>query len=234
MAYTDGLDVSHWQANVDWAAHAAAGRLFAWIKASEGTTFVDNKYFIHTADAKSEGFYVGPYHYFRVQYNGAAQAQHLHSVVGSNPRDIPPVIDVERYNNLGYSQAVFAARLRNCLLETEALFGVRPVIYTSRSMWHQLVGSAVWASQYSLWVAHYTTALIPLVPDDWSSKGWTAWQYTSNPLDYNRFNGDLTAFKQWAGIELPPPPPPSNGDWDEERVAAIEAQLAALHEAFHE
>ena len=39
-----GLDVSSWQGNVDWAAVAAGGARFAYVKATEGTTYV-NPYF---------------------------------------------------------------------------------------------------------------------------------------------------------------------------------------------
>ena len=228
MENVKGLDVSHW-VSADWSSWAAKGYEFVWAKASEGTTFVDNKYEQHTNGAVEDDFYVGPFHYFRVQQNGVQQALHFHSVVGNNQMDLPPVIDVEKYNNEGYSQATFRARLRNCLLETEDLFERRPVIYTSLSMWNLLVGSAVWATAYDLWVAHYTTRPVPLIPNDWQGKGWKVWQYIDRPLDQNRFDGDKEEFLKWIGQESPAPP---NTEL-EERVAALEALVVAQHKVYH-
>ena len=229
MAYVKGLDASHW-VNPDWSSWADRDFVFTWNKASEGTTFVDNKYQQHTDNSLLANFYVAPFHYFRVQENGALQAGHFHNVVGNSQVDMPPMVDVEKYNNEGYSKAVFAARLRNCLLETEALFGVRPTIYTSRNMWHLLVGSVAWATAYDLHVAHYTSYPIPLLPDDWKGKGWKVWQHASKPLDQNRFNGDLAAFLAW--INQSPSLPPPSGEL-EQRVADLEVINTAHHEAYH-
>ena len=236
MAYTDGLDVSHW-VNVRWLEWKNNGYVFAWIKTTEDTGWVDNRWEEHYADATAQDFYVAPYHYFRVRSNGALQAQHFFDTVKDHEWDMVPMVDVEKINNIKadgsrlVSQAVFAARLRNFLFECEALFGVKPIIYTSRSTWQFLIGSVAWASAYDLWTAHYTTYPVPLIPNDWSGKGWTVWQYIDRPLDQNRFNGSFEEFLEWMGVSIPTPP--SNGDWDEARVAAIEAQLALLHGAFH-
>ena len=136
-----------------------------------------------------------------------------------------------------FTKEAFSARLRACLLETEQLWGKRPIIYTSKSKWEQLVGSVVWASAYDLWVAHYTTAPIPLIPGDWAGKGWKFWQYTSTPLDQNRFDGDLSKFLEYIGAT--PPPPPGGGELEvrvqklEGDVAALKALTERLHQSHH-
>ncbi len=206
-----GLDVSHW-IEPDWKHWLEEGYIFAYLKATEGINWVDNKLEDHYVEA--EGYYRGPYHYFLVDYNGAKQAQHFHNTVKNLKWDMRPVIDVERYNNTTgprgsgnrkVSRAVFAARLRNCLIEAERLFGVRPMIYTSRSMWNYLVGSTSWASAYDLWVAHFTTYPVPLIPDDWKGAGYRMWQFIDRPVDQNRFDGGLTKFLEWMGKPVPPP-----------------------------
>ena len=216
----DGLDVSHWN-NVRWVDWKKMGYVFVWMKATEGTSFVDNKWRQHYQEAREQDFYVAPYHYFRVRWNGAVQAKHFHDEVKGQEWDMPPMVDVERTNNLGYDKAVFAARLRNFLFECEKLFGVKPIIYASRYSWRSLVGSVAWSTAYDLWVAHYTTKPVPLIPDDWKGKGWKVWQYTSSPLDQNRFNGDLADFLRWIGRELSPP---------DDRLEALELRVSDLVE----
>ena len=43
-AVTEGIDVSHWQGVIDWTKVHGAGKRFAYIKASDGTSFVDDRY----------------------------------------------------------------------------------------------------------------------------------------------------------------------------------------------
>src|SRR3990167_8305447 len=176
-----GGDYSHWN-SPDFPALVAAGHKFAWLKCTEGTTWIDPKYFPHRTNAVAAGLKVVAYHYFRAAWTGAGQAQHFFNTAYNDT--LPPAIDVERTNNLGFTKSVFQSRLRECLLETERLFARRPIIYTSKYNWEQLVGLAGWEDEYDLWVANYTTAPQPLLPNGWLD--WKVWQYTSVPLDTNR------------------------------------------------
>ena len=232
-----GLDVSHWNLP-DWSYWAARDYIFTFIKCTEGTAWVDPNWKDHHKNAGDHNFYLGPYHYFRAAWGGIEQARHFHNTVKDWAWDMPPAIDVELINNTGFTKEVFAARLRACLLETELLWGKRPVIYTSKSKWEQLVGTVTWASAYDLWVAHYTTVPVPLIPGDWAGKGYKFWQYTSTQLDQNRFDGDLPKFLEYIGA-TPPPPPPGGGDLEvrvkslEGKVVSLEALAGRLHEAHH-
>ena len=195
MANVLGLDVSHWN-TVNWTNWATSGYKFAWIKATEGTAWTDPKYTEHRVAASVAGFKVGAYHYFRGAMNGGGQAEYFYRVAGDNP--LPPAIDVEGVNNAGIPQAVFASRLQECVARVSSLFGRKPVIYTSRSQWSLLVGSAPYiAAECDLWVAHYTTAAAPMLPLDWIE--WKIWQYTTNPLDQNRMRQEF-----WDAL-VPPP-----------------------------
>jgi GH25 family lysozyme M1 (1,4-beta-N-acetylmuramidase) len=218
-----GLDVSHWN-TPDWTSWFANGYRFAFLKCTEGITWKDLRYQAHERDATDAGFKVAPYHYFRAQWPGLPQAQHFFANAGRD--DMPPAVDIERTNNLGFTQALFASRLKEFLDEAERLFGRRPIIYTSKSMWEQLIGSVPWAADYDLWVAHYTTGPAPLLPTDWAGQGWKVWQYTSFQLDQNRFNGSEEDFLTWTGQD--PTPPPDTVTLTISRTAAEE-----LHRALH-
>lgn len=229
-----GLDVSHWNV-VDWADWAARAYRFVYIKCTEGTGWVDNKWMTHQAAAETEDFYTGPYHYFRVAWDGATQAQHFYNTVSVRQWDMPPAIDVERTNNNGFTKAEFATKLKACLDKTEELFQRKPVIYTSRTMWNELVGTVTWAKDYDLWVAHYGVTS-PSIPEAWAGQQWKLWQYTSTPLDQNRFNGELDDFLRWIGVVVPPP---GGGELEarvtklEEEVAELLALVGRLHGAYH-
>ena len=201
-----GIDVSHWTYPTNWRAWLDNGFIFGYMKVTQGTQFADVKWKKHWDEAMNEGVLVGAYHYFKADTNGAVQANYMWNEIKDHAWDLPPVVDLERYYNLGFSQAVVAARLRNCLLELEQLAGRRPMIYTSKSMWHQMIGSAGWATAYDLWVAHYTTYPVPLIPSDWQGKGYTLWQYIDRPRDQNRFDGSKADFLKWIGAEVPDDP----------------------------
>ncbi len=210
------LDVSHWVRPVwvEWSDDHQG----VYIKVTEGTEWEDNFWLQHY-DASAD-FYHGPYHYFHGYRNGALQAQWFYENAKARGWDMPPVVDVEKYSGNTKAdgsrrvlQAVFAARLRNFLFECEKLFGVRPMIYTSRSMWHFLVGSVSWASAYDLWAAHYTSYPVPLIPDDWKGKGYRMWQWIDRPIDQNRFHGDLAEYLKWMEKDVPGPQVLQPGDY---------------------
>ena len=201
-----GLDVSHWNTPA-WSDWTAKGYKFVFIKATEGTTWLDPRYAAHKRDAGDTGFVTGAYHYFRAAFDGTAQADFFWSVIGNTT--LPPAIDVEAINNAGFSQSAFREQLRNCIIRIRNLSGKRPLIYTSKSKWELLVGSAPdIASQCDLWVADYgwdgngNGISIPRLPKDWA--GWAVWQYTSKILDQDRMQDSY-----WDAL-FPPPPPADN------------------------
>ena len=63
--YIEGIDVSHYQGTIDWARVAAAGKRFAFMKASDSTDYVDPTYVTNRAQAKLQGLKVGAYHFAR-------------------------------------------------------------------------------------------------------------------------------------------------------------------------
>ena len=209
------LDVSHWVRPVwgEWAEQVGV-----YMKLTEGASWEDNYWKRHYAESPST-MYKGGYHYFHGSTNGAVQATHMWTTALTHDWDMRPVIDVEKHGNIKsdgtrlISKAVFAARLRNCLITTEELWGIRPMIYTSRSMWHFLVGSVSWASAYDLWTAHYTSYPVPLIPDDWKGKGYRMWQFIDRPVDQNRFHGTHAEYLKWMGKDVPGPQVLQPGDY---------------------
>src|SRR5215213_4444512 len=65
MPVVKGIDVSNHQDRIDWSRGRADGIAFAYVKASEGTTFADPKYAAHVTGAKAARIRTGAYHFAR-------------------------------------------------------------------------------------------------------------------------------------------------------------------------
>jgi GH25 family lysozyme M1 (1,4-beta-N-acetylmuramidase) len=62
---TPGIDVSHWQGEIDWRKVAGAGKRFVFLKATDGHDFLDPTFFRNRTGARSNGLRVGAYHFAR-------------------------------------------------------------------------------------------------------------------------------------------------------------------------
>ena len=175
-----GIDVSDWQYPVDWPTVAISGVAFAFTKATEGSTFVARSFAGNWASMKAAGLPRGAYHFFRASQNAQAQAELFLRTVRLEPDDLPPVLDVESTDGMPASTII--GRMTRWLDVVEQSTGRLPIIYTYPGFWEQL-GTLGHFSDYPVWIAHYTRAKEPWLPEDWD--GWTFWQYT----DKGRING---------------------------------------------
>jgi GH25 family lysozyme M1 (1,4-beta-N-acetylmuramidase) len=217
-ALLTGVDVASWQhpngAAIDWRQVRAAGHSFAFVKASEGTTY-RNPYFVGDfAGAGNAGLFRGAYHYARPAYplsTAVAQARYFVSTTGSlgGALDLPGVLDLEESG--GLSKADLAQWARIWLGEVERLTGRPPIVYTGYYFWRDQVGNPTDIGlRNRLWLASYpadpnSTTFRPLVPAGWAT--WTFWQYTSTgrvpgivgDVDLNRFCCDPAGLAGLAG-----------------------------------
>ena len=73
---TPGMDVSHDQGAVDWGAAAGKGAKFAYLKATESTTYTDPQFAANYAGSANAGILRGTYHFGLPDTStSAAQAQ---------------------------------------------------------------------------------------------------------------------------------------------------------------
>jgi GH25 family lysozyme M1 (1,4-beta-N-acetylmuramidase) len=219
LAFGDGIDVSHWQGTINWTKVDQAGVSFAFMKATESTTYTDTAFAANWSAAKAAGIYRGAYHFAQPgKSSGAAQAQYYVSKVGAaafkTAGVLPPVLDLEVAG--GLSAASLRSWVSSWLQTTESLTGRVPILYFSPSFWTDHMGNSTAYTRYPLWIAHYTTASAPRVPGGWPK--WTFWQYTSSGsvsgiagnVDKNRFNGttaELAALTNTTGGSTDPVAP---------------------------
>lgn len=72
---------------------------FAFIKATEGSSFVDKYFLKNWTNANKTGMRVGAYHFFSFDSKGETQAEQYIRTVPKYKQALPPVIDVEFYAN---------------------------------------------------------------------------------------------------------------------------------------
>lgn len=168
------LDLSHWNGSVNLNKARDMNIEGVVLKASQGTTFVDPKFYTNRDKAVAAGLPWAAYHYYEARTDPILQAKHFCKVVNDVPRKL--VADIED------SYAVpsgYATRVYNFLLECENITGYRPAIYTRESYWKLYLSTSTnWADFYELWVAHYKNFSGPLTPMPWTPEDWVMWQFT--------------------------------------------------------
>ena len=85
-----GVDVSAHQGEIDWPVLAGQDLSFAFVKATEGSSFTDARFRENWEEARSCGLRVGAYHFFSFDSSGEAQAAHFIETVPKRQGDLPP------------------------------------------------------------------------------------------------------------------------------------------------
>ncbi|OEV12836.1 GH25 family lysozyme [Streptomyces nanshensis] len=196
-----GIDVSHYQGAINWGSVKGAGIEFAWIKATEGTSYKDPQFSANYLGAHDNGVIRGAYHFARPDASsGAAQADFFAKSGGAWSADnltLPGVLDIENGPSSqchGLSQAAMRTWISDFYDTYKARTSRDVVIYTTANWWNTCTGNWTGMSAKTpLWVAHWTNGS-PTIPTGFPS--WTVWQYTDqgniggiNPVDRDKFNG---------------------------------------------
>ncbi|MDT0265654.1 lysozyme [Streptomyces sp. DSM 44915] len=207
LASVEGVDVSSHQGNVAWSTLWDSGVKFAYVKATEGTSY-RNPYFTQQYNGSYDvGMIRGAYHFAVPNASsGAAQATYFASNGGgwsADGKTLPGVLDIE-YNPYGstcygLSQSAMVDWIRDFSDTYRAHTGRDVVIYTTTDWWTQCTGNnAGFGATNPLWIARYASTPGTL-PAGWGFH--TFWQYTSTgPTvgDHNLFNGDYSRLQALA------------------------------------
>lgn len=199
-----GVDVSSYQGEIDWPTLAQQDIRFAFIKATEGSSFVDPCFAENFPQAQEAGLRVGAYHFFSFDSPGDTQADNFIRTVPPVEGGLPPAVDVEYYGDKAEHppERETVQRELDCLLERlEAHYGVKPVLYATRESYDRYLAGGY--TEYPLWIR--SIAGQPALSD---GRDWTFWQYTSRMrlpgysgrepyIDMNVFAGSQEAFDRF-------------------------------------
>lgn len=70
-----GIDVSHYQGDIDWKKVAGSGITFAFVKATEGETYKDPTFMRNAEGAADAGLLAGAYHFLKATSAAAARRE---------------------------------------------------------------------------------------------------------------------------------------------------------------
>lgn len=206
--HAQGIDVSHYNGNIDWQQVEAAGKTFAFIKATEGTKYQDNQFLINVQGARDANILVGAYHFLNATTaDGARQeaANFARAIDSAGGRlDLPPVMDYEN-NPKGLTPSQISEVAHAFLDEMERLTGRQPIVYTGNVFASKFDPTF---SMYKLWVARYSTTQKPTAVPAWNN--WWAWQYSSTgsvpgiqgQVDLDEYNGTIDELRASLAGEL--------------------------------
>ncbi len=217
MATVPGIDVSYWDAGIDWPKVRATGQRFVIAKATEGDFYQDPTLDDNWFGSKKAGLLRGAYHFFRCNVDAKKQANYFIDYVRTLKDDgeLPPVLDLE--SNDGQKKEKIIPAVKLWLERVEAAFGRKPIIYSGQYFLQDYLSEAgggppAWAKDYPLWLAQYPNQYVegmqPYLPRGWYK--WTIWQYSEKgkvnginaSVDMNLFNGSLEDLYKFAGAKI--------------------------------
>ena len=217
-----GIDVSHYQGTINWTSVAAAGKTFAYQKASEGVGFADATLGTNMSGGTAAGLLMGVYHHATpsTAANDAVNeanyfVSQAHNYMGSG--FLRPAVDLSVGTSLG--AAGLSSWVNTFIQTVKSATNVEPLIYTNNDIATNYLDSSV--TSHDLWIARWSTAfgdptVDPSSPPSgvWGTNGrtWDLWQYSqsgtvsgiSGSVNMDVFPGDRTSLKAILGTPATP------------------------------
>lgn len=173
-----GIDVSAWQGDINWAKARAAGTRFAFIKATEGGDHIDPKFLENWEGAKAAGVARSAYHFLYWCRPAHEQALWFMLNVPADPDALPPVLDVEWNTHSKtcpkkISREKALEKIKAMLVAMESHTGKKPIIYTDPLFHREVLEGEL--TEYHFWLR--SVAAEP--QDKYADRRWTFWQFTT-------------------------------------------------------
>ena len=179
-----GIDVSHHNGKIDWAAVRAAGVDFAIIRVGfrgygdKGTLKLDSRFNENVEGALNNGIQVGVYFYSQAVtvYEAVEEASVAVNYSRKYNITLPIYFDTEFSNSehSGRADRLTASQRTNIAVafcEAVKNAGYKPGIYASKTFYTDELNFSR-LSNYEIWVAHYTSETTDFKYD------YKVWQYT--------------------------------------------------------
>jgi|GEM_PF-875317 len=205
---SQGLDVSSAQGSVDWQAAFNLGARFAYVKATEGTTYTNPSFAQQYNGSYNIGMIRGAYHFAHPDSSsGLAQADYFLAHGGGWSGDghtLPPALSLQNNPNgaqcYGLSSSAMVSWIKAFSDELHLKTGKYPMISTPFSWWNTCTGnSGAFAATNPFWLDSYTSSPPTSIPAGTAT--WTMWQSATSgtfPGGQDQFNGPYSRLQALA------------------------------------
>ena len=170
-----GLDVSKYQAGINWQTEWNMGARFAYIKATEGNYYTSTTFSDQYLGSRAVGMIRGAYHFANpAASSGADQARSSSRTAAAGRRRVHhaprPRLEGNPYAGQtigGYYQgntcydmtpAQLTSWARDFGSTMQALTGRLPVMYTTTTWWNYCVGGPSGFGDWPLWIARWPSS----------------------------------------------------------------------------
>lgn len=180
--YKEGIDVSHYQYNIDWTRLAREENIsYVYIKATEGESLVDDYYRKNLEGARKAGISVGSYHFYRPNVSWNVQLENMKHVVKASEQDLVPLIDIEKFSG---SESAFIENLTKFIEAVTKHYGKKPLLYTYQNFYNKHFQGLF--ANYQWMIACYGS-VEPVLRD---GRKYIMWQYSASGR-VSGINGDV-------------------------------------------
>jgi lysozyme len=213
-----GIDVSQFDAPVNWTTVKSTSHDFAFVRASRTNLNLDPQFVTNMNGAAAAGVLAGPYHRALPLGEGdrgtytdpVTDANRFYAAAGAymTAGHLRPVIDVEDGSALG--RAALSQWANDFCARIQQLAGVDPIIYCNTNFARNYLDATV--TGHNLWIANWVnlkqvdpqTATVDCGVWNQAGKTFDFWQYTSRAkgsdvgtggryVDLDVFNGATIA-----------------------------------------
>ncbi len=199
-----GVDVSSYQGEIDWETLASEDIAFVFMKATEGSSFVDECFEYNFEEVQKTELAAGAYHFFSYDSEGVTQAENFIKTVQPFEGMMPPVVDLEFYGDKEKNppdRKYVDVQLKAMLDTLEEHYKLKPIIYATEKSYELYLSGDY--EEYDIWIRNVITK-----PELSDQRDWTFWQYTNRErlsgysgkekyIDVNVFNGSTKEFGEY-------------------------------------
>ena len=173
----NGIDVSEWQEDINYSQVANDNIQIVYIKATQGTNYIDPYFKDNYNNAKANGLKVGFYHFLTATNTNEAilEANFFVSVINGLSPDCRLAMDFETFNGLSVNEI---NEISKAFLEEVKRLSNKDVVIYSDAYNAANTFSQELASQYPIWVADYFVS----EPENGNWNTWIGFQYTDQGI----------------------------------------------------
>ena len=184
-----GIDISHWNLpnRVKYSDYD-----FVIIKASEGVTWTDPLKWTHATNVNEEKQGLGFYHYARPENGNRPEDEAMNFLREVAPYKGRAMLALDWEGAALKCPIIWAREWMDFVYKQT---GTRPVFYCQYSYSDKI--DIIREGNYGIWLARYNNSISDKDVVCKDKKRPAMWQYTSTPIDQDKFFGTLKQFRKY-------------------------------------